>query len=794
MTWRHWARGSVLLLLALVTSSDVAKSSFRIPEALIVRTLSASASMEAVHEELLETEPGSGSFVTRSEFERRARARGSVEQQQLIRVDGHVFALEQSQTDFIKLRVGEATNEPAPKAPVKRQRIPIDRQVHVKDETSGGPVVINMFSYGGRSLVDEIAKGAEVVALAVLPEIIGFQDRQARAEQTQRQFQQHYQQAQKQSAAYIQDIQRQTHEIQQATLANQGVGYERFALGLMESPYTRLTADQVQAFESARVIENDDLHEAKYEMNKEAYAMLEGEFERAMAGGQYSAAVKTLEALQYAEVFDSTTGASAGLSGLRSSELLAKHTNESGVAILGSGSVGGPGLFDSISLETDWKSSEGQAVRRLMNRYQVLWAESDGLSTLSQDEAARAILGAASLAAADQELSQGDLVRGSGLMRVADIMLESVMGFGAGLGASLKGLVTAVPDLATLVGKAGSAIWSDPVAAWEATVGFITNLDEFSGAVVTAVAKDFDKLESGTAYERGEFIGQYALDVIGMFATGGGAAVLVGGKKLGHVSKVLASMPASARAKAVEAIGLAKGVVASMPPPVRAGFSAIKTHSPLVLVDAGRAYVKARRQGHLETADYIAKMMASKTKLGWTPSSFRKAVAFHEMSLEFLKDIEGISVSGTFTRAISKTVNIDGKTITLGKKDVFAKHGGQVATEHRFTIGGEYGNSGMYMVQGKMDDVGDVALKEARIDSKSKAVLGEANFEFDRILDFNDKRVKEMFDSLGVSKGDLNAEYLFSQAFGDAAKQRGFKGIRFTSAQVDSATNIAIFN
>ena len=128
----------------------------------------------------------------------------------------------------------------------------------------------------------------------------------------------------------------------------------------------------------------------------------------------------------------------------------------------------------------------------------------------------------------------------------------------------------------------------------------------------------------------------------------------------------------------------------------------------------------------------------------------------------------------------------------LSKEQVFSTHPSQITTEHRYTIGGDLGHSGLYMSEGSVADTMELLLLETEKTSVDQLIFDQKKFKFDSMLDLTNSN---NLDALGIKTSEISsANYLYPQAIGDAAKANGFKGIIFESTKTTGKINIVIFN
>src|SRR5690606_33150310 len=105
------------------------------------------------------------------------------------------------------------------------------------------------------------------------------------------------------------------------------------------------------------------------------------------------------------------------------------------------------------------------------------------------------------------------------------------------------------------------------------------------------------------------------------------------------------------------------------------------------------ARARALRTGDGGTADFLERVAASGEPIGH-PLDVHNAAYLNKSVKDNLKGIKAVSYEGTVSRGIppGKKTLPDGSKVSLNEKDVFSSHGKQITSEHRFTIGGDYGH------------------------------------------------------------------------------------------------------
>lgn len=659
-------------------------------------------------------------------------------------------------------------------------RTTIGLRQRVYDPSVGGSMSIDLTSKAGK----KFRNGVETVIDSVAPEVMNFQDRQATAEYQRQEFQQHFQQGIQKKEHYIDELRRQSEVYEQKRQEQSNSGMSELGANLAAAldNESALTMAERRAREDAAALASSPLRTAEYEFNLDAAKLMETNLQVAAEEKRFQDMSEISEALTYGK----TDGK------IRKSKVLEKYARPDGVLKVG-------GTFDNAKFKTPIQSPFGQSIRRLANRYQSLWAQSNGLSVLSPAEHARYTLGALAVSLADSELSQANdddenIRRGAGFLSLAQSMAESIAGFGSGVADSLETLAKAIPELAILSAHGVHNLFTSPEAAWDMTFDFIMSLPEMSGQVLAVLAKDYTQLKNGTAYERGEVLGRYALDIVSLAASAGAGAALKGsalGVRVGELGSILAkSVPMSVQTRAGLALTSSIEMLNKMPVPAREALEKAVLKKLPTVPEFTRTYVTAVNRGQTQTVQYLERVVSNGIN-GVDSKRIAKLAKLHSQAFKTLDSIPGVKRDGVVSRAIAKEVVENGVRRTLTVDDVFKSHWSQLTNDHRYTIGGPLGNSGLYMTEGSIADTSATLIQETR-KAASDLIMAEKRIQYSRLLDLTDERTLRKL-GLDFNKIEHIDDYSWTQMIGDAAKQKGYEGIIFRSTK-GPLDNIVIFN
>ncbi|MCK6598907.1 MAG: RES family NAD+ phosphorylase [Bdellovibrionaceae bacterium] len=603
-------------------------------------------------------------------------------------------------------------------------------------------------------------------------------------QQTRERFQQQLNYAQQQSEAQVNNLRQESQNIAFQAQDSDRLGLVNLGAGLVGSK-ALLSPAQIRASEKIRKFQNSDLRFSQYQMNSEAFEMLDKQLAKQVKEGRWSEIPAMVEALSYADVHG-TKIEPKNLKNIVGSEGIIKVDS----------------YLDEKKFKTEFKSENGQIVRRITNRYQAVWKDSESLKYLSSQERAQFFLGSLVLSLGDEAIATGDLLKGSGLLKMAQSIVDGLQGLSEGLSESLVDLIHAVPELAKLAGQGIVALANDPDGSWQTVVEFTSNLNEVKGAIINSLNQDYEKLKSGSAFEKGHVIGKYTIDIISLVAVCGSASAIKSVATAGQLTtaiqrvkyaeRVSALLPEVVLSKVGGPIAQAAKTIQSMPAAMRSGIKYSAVRQPEVANAIAQAYEKALVSGDTLTATYLKRMAASKQSISGSVE-VSNILKMHSSLSEKMKLVEKTTKEGLFSRAISRQYEdrVTRQIVKTKITEVFSKSPVQLINEHRFTIGGDLGHSGLYVSEGSLGATRDLLAKETG-KKVSELWIAEQRMKLHNLLDLTDIKT---LDTLGVTPKMLIDEgYNITHVIGDTAKNNGFQGIIFNSAKDPSKVNIVIFN
>ncbi len=736
-----------------------------------------------------------GRFTT-DDYERQATGGARVERNETLRssLDGGRITIDNYGENFISTpslaSKGGSTSA--------RKIVPLGAQAKIQDPETGASLIVNAAQPAGSVVfkysVDNTAQTIRDVATAAGAQAIDFADRQKQIDTQRERFTDYFKNASVETQRNLERLRAETAALQSAGAQDQGLGAMQMVSGLLSQPNGLMTGEERAALSIARDLTSSELRHVDYAMNREASRVFERELTELMRVKNYRAAARILETLDQAVV-----------DGQRfESKVAHRFSNASGIL-----KTNGP--FDARKLKTEARSSEGQIIRRLMNRYQAMWADSDALSVLSSQEQARFLMGMVAISESDNEFANGNAVHASGLASLSEVLIDSIAGFGAGLGQSVSDLVRAVPELASLAKRGASSLVNDPVAAWKSTVEFISNLDQVAGAMLLAVQKDYKQLKSGSAFERGEIAGKYFIDVVALVASGGAAEAANGISKAGGVAKAVeASAEASkiaARAtrtlakstEVSEAVHVASAsrveglitAVDALPESARQGLENSLKHNPSKAVEIAGELQNSKTLASPSRKAFMEKVAAAQGERA-TIENVHEMGELYDSASDILKSVKGVEKESVVSRAIRKEIIQDGKIIHLEPSQVFELSPFNEVADHRFSIGGPLGEKALYVGEGSIAESSETLARELGV-PPSEMWIDQRPVHLENMLDLTDQTLVDRLKGTHLQFDPTAASHDYTQVIGSAAREAGFSGVIFPSVKNTGFNFYAIF-
>lgn len=219
--------------------------------------------------------------------------------------------------------------------------------------------------------------------------------------------------------------------------------------------------------------------------------------------------------------------------------------------------------LDEATFATSSNDHGGQVVRRIGNKAQVQWLESEGLRSMAGKEQSSYVSALLALRAADESFAAGDDAEGFELASAANALLDFSVGFIQGSTSAVVGAVQALPDLAESLGSFFVLAMKDEEAAVKQVLRFVEKIPGMVGAVAAHYAQLSKDVMSGSAQVRGEAVGEVTADIIlGIVSNGasGSLAKLVRGEALvaGASGRIASSLAKVESKSFVRSVAVAK--------------------------------------------------------------------------------------------------------------------------------------------------------------------------------------------------------------------------------------------
>ncbi len=655
-------------------------------------------------------------------------------------------------------------------APVQSKLVDEVAVVHDKASNTDVPVSRLDFSPNEKNPLPDAAAVAKWLSK------IGDQDNQIQRESER--YQQAYDQdIANQKAATTRILQRaQRAEIDQKNLVAQGRLEQASYLTALRVPQV-LPVKEFTSRERARELSEDPLAYREYSLNEPAQKSLSESVAKLIAAKSYDALIDQAEPLLRQK--DSSQQKHAA-------DQFASQFNQEG--ILKTSAFGLPaGPFESFGFSTKSSSKEGEIVRRVANRFQAEWAKSEGLKNYSSGQVAQFLTGEIYLQMGDQSLGRGDIANGLVSVALAQTLIDGIYGYADGMNESINQILAAAPALKKLALNAAHSFRADPKSAFADAATLLLKTPKILGAVAMNYYRQYDKLKNGNAYDRGEVLGQLTVEALVAVATDGTFSAL--GKAVKSSEVFGAAVSRSLGPLALDAVGSVVAGTAEKSFEASPLFrqSLLKMGNAEIANEFAGLHSTLLANGSEGTASYIE-------KLGVSGESFSSAEEVSEIAknhariLEDIKNVETSSFSGEVTRAISKTGLENGVVVERTAEDVMKIPPANFLKDHRYTIGGDLGESGLYTTTGP--DAKSIIMRELDASSDAELLFQTKSVSFQKVLDLTNPQVVK---TLGLTTQALiEAEnYQITQVLGDVAIRTGYDAI-LAPSQYSSGLNLVI--
>ncbi|MES2768830.1 MAG: hypothetical protein V4596_06750 [Bdellovibrionota bacterium] len=185
-------------------------------------------------------------------------------------------------------------------------------------------------------------------------------------------------------------------------------------------------------------------------------------------------------------------------------------------------------------------SQQGQIVRRMVNQYQASWGENSFFLRRSYSETSQYLLGASYVRLADEKFNSNPM-QALAYLHMAKSILDFSEGVITGAKDNIKNIIKMAPELANALKDYSNAVVNDPTHLVSSIYDLAMATPRLAAALTDHLKSQMEILEKGSAYERGEVVGEYILDVLGAFSSLG-SSTIVSGVRVGTVTVAKTAM------------------------------------------------------------------------------------------------------------------------------------------------------------------------------------------------------------------------------------------------------------
>lgn len=261
----------------------------------------------------------------------------------------------------------------------------------------------------------------------------------------------------------------------------------------------------------------DPLAIRSYTMDSQSQVQTRASLEQALAASDLQSAVENFEILKSDD----------------QQFALPKGFNESGILVPEALVPSLPASpLGTMSMATQNPEMQ-QLVRRVANKYQLQWAESEGLQGASDARKMEYITGLVALRTADSTFNL-NASTGFSYLQLAQVMYDVSAGTVEGSVDTVKGTIEAFPAVANLAFRYGSKVVDDPTYAVTSIKNLWASLPRIKAATQVVLAQVYEDFKNAPARQSGRIVGSVVTEVALAYATGGALsgikATATGGK------------------------------------------------------------------------------------------------------------------------------------------------------------------------------------------------------------------------------------------------------------------------
>ncbi len=461
--------------------------------------------------------------------------------------------------------------------------------------------------------------------------------------------------------------------------------------------------------------------------------------------------------------------------------------------------------LDEYKPYADLGTPAGQLVRRIANRAQSYWVETNGYSQSSQVNRGKYLAALSIMVQGDRAFAKSDANLGYSLMDIAQALLDGSRGFARGLKEGTIESVKSIPSVVKGLGQLLKFVVTDPKAAIEASANIITLSPEIGESLLLytiGLTKDF---VNASAEKKGEMLGDFASDVVfGVITEGAGSVAVRAAKGL----RIIES--ASGVASGIKMVFLkgelgaalkksGRELIEHMPQLTLQRLEGLKTILKVDPVGARTALESLRvlQAGEVSAStgagEFIGKLLASKSSSLIDPTTIETTLKKYSKFEKAMAELPKSSIDEEVWRGINKKITKNGIKVDAISGDVFELSPFNSVSDHRFSIGGLEGEKALYATLGTKEQAERVILHENRKSTLDQLIFSSNRIQSNRVLDL---RNTDVLVRLGILE-DVNElikseSHLAGQVLGHLARKNNFEAIIFQS-YYDNGMNIVIF-
>lgn len=567
-------------------------------------------------------------------------------------------------------------------------------------------------------------------------------------------------------------------------------GFAQISAELNMSP---LTEEQIEAKKQSNLITQDPLQVKNYDFSLDAQIELQKSFEEKLAERALYELAKLAEKLFYQQAPSADNNA-----------VLAKAFNQEGILKVNKvDNSMNASFIQDFKFKTNRKSPYGQVVRRTANKYQNIWGTTNGLQTLTSSEKQVYHAGVITLKQADTYLANSNAKQGLPLLNISNLLADGVSGFTEGMISNFNEQIQAVPYLAKTVSKLTSDIVEDPSLLGAYAYSIAMSAPDMADGFIAYASNFWDIVQNGSSYERGKLLGELTTDfLIGAATAGVGKTVVVAAKGIRTVSKgkkLNAIIKPGLRGLDYRNISKKSAVplLNELEKDFFKGVKSINQHSPQDAIDLISSRRNLIKQENFHAVDYLERFISNQPRyIGDKIPGNQVANDYLKLQNNF-KEVSLTSENIEVWRAVPKEVRINGKDVTLSESDVFKWHPGLKNNDYRYTLGGKYGQDGLYSSGGQKVGAWETVIKESRIDDNNidQFWLSSKKMNSNMVLDLTDANTLK---ALNINKqkllidSQIDYSYHLTQMIGDLAEKNGIEVIKAPSFKNPNGVNYII--